>query len=171
MKLAELVTTTDRVGATSSRLAKIDALAELLARADTSELPIVVGPPPRGTAPGAGWASDGAGSRPSRSPHSDESTLTVGDVDDSLDALASTSGSGSAAGRTGILIDLGSRATAAEWDFLVRAMLGELRTGALSGVLLDAIARAGRPSCGSRPAGGDAVGRPRRDRAHRPRGG
>lgn len=141
MKLAELVTTTDRVGATSSRLAKIDALAELLTRADTSELPIVVGlllAAPRQGRLGVGWRGLSA----IEIAHSDESTLTVGDVDDSLDALASTSGSGSAAGRTGILIDLGSRATAAEWDFLVRAMLGELRTGALSGVLLDAIARA-----------------------------
>lgn len=141
MKLAELVTTTDRVGATSSRLAKIDALAELLARADTSELPIVVGlllAAPRQGRLGVGWRGLAA----IEIAHADESTLTVGDVDDSLDALASTSGSGSAAGRTGILVDLGSRATAAEWDFLVRAMLGELRTGALSGVLLDAIARA-----------------------------
>ncbi|WP_136042350.1 MULTISPECIES: ATP-dependent DNA ligase [unclassified Microbacterium] len=141
MKLAELVTTTDRVGATSSRLAKIDALAELLARADPSELPIIMGlllASPRQGRLGVGWrglsAIDIA--------HADESTLTVDDVDASLDALAATSGSGSAAGRTGILVDLGSRATAAEWDFLVRAMLGELRTGALSGVLLDAIARA-----------------------------
>ncbi|MFB8189828.1 ATP-dependent DNA ligase [Microbacterium sp. NPDC055988] len=141
MKLAELVTTTDRVGATSSRLAKIDALAELLARADPSELPVVMGlllASPRQGRLGVGWrglsAIDIA--------HADESALTVYDVDASLDALAATSGSGSAAGRTGILVDLGSRATATEWDFLVRAMLGELRTGALSGVLLDAIARA-----------------------------
>ncbi|PRB58389.1 ATP-dependent DNA ligase [Microbacterium sp. MYb45] len=141
MMLAELVTTTDRVGATSSRLAKIDALAELLARAETSELPIVMGlllASPRQGRLGVGWRGLSA----IEIAHADESTLTVGDVDDSLDALASTSGSGSAAGRTGILVDLGSRATAAEWDFLVRAMLGELRTGALSGVLLDAIARA-----------------------------
>ncbi|WP_417506760.1 ATP-dependent DNA ligase [Microbacterium sp.] len=141
MKLAELVTTTDRVGATSSRLAKIDALGELLARADPSELPIVMGlllASPRQGRLGVGWRGLSA----IEIAHADESTLTVGDVDDSLDALASTSGSGSAAGRTDILVDLGSRATAAEWDFLVRAMLGELRTGALSGVLLDAIARA-----------------------------
>ncbi len=59
-----------------------------------------------------------------------------------MDALATTSGTGSAAARSGILGDLASRATAEEWDFLARAMLGELRTGALSGVLLDAIAQA-----------------------------
>lgn len=59
-----------------------------------------------------------------------------------MDALATTSGTGSASVRSGILGGLASRATAEEWDFLARAMLGELRTGALSGVLLDAIARA-----------------------------
>ncbi|MDF2507373.1 MAG: ATP-dependent ligase, partial [Microbacterium sp.] len=74
--------------------------------------------------------------------HADESTLTISEVDTALETLATTSGSGSAAVRTGILVDLASRATPSEWDFVVRAMLGELRTGALSGVLLDAIARA-----------------------------
>ncbi|NKF34275.1 ATP-dependent DNA ligase, partial [Pseudomonas sp. BGM005] len=45
------------------------------------------------------------------------------------------------------------RATASEWDFLSRAMLGELRTGALGGVLLDAIARAAdRPAASVRRA-------------------
>ncbi|QYM65352.1 ATP-dependent DNA ligase [Microbacterium sp. Se5.02b] len=141
MMLAELVTTADRVGATSSRLAKIDAIADLLARADPTELPAVTGlllAAPRQGRLGVGWR----GLSTIEIAHADESALTVGDVDTSLDALAAASGTGSAAARTGILADLASRATATEWDFLVRAMLGELRTGALSGVLLDAIARA-----------------------------
>ena len=142
MKLAELVTTADRVGATSSRLAKIDALADVLARADPAEIRAVVGlllAAPRQGRLGVGWrgiaALDVA--------HADTASLTVIDVDRALDALAATSGTGSAAQRSGILGDLASLATAAEWDFLARSMLGELRTGALSGVLLDAIARAG----------------------------
>ncbi|MDF2559070.1 MAG: ATP-dependent ligase [Microbacterium sp.] len=141
MMLAELVTTADRVGATSSRLAKIDAIAELLARAEPPELPVVVGlllASPRQGRLGVGWR----GLTSLEIAHADESTLTIADVDTSLETLATTSGSGSAAARTGILVDLASRATPSEWDFLVRAMLGELRTGALSGVLLDAIARA-----------------------------
>ncbi|MEU4016613.1 ATP-dependent DNA ligase [Microbacterium sp. NPDC028030] len=146
MMLAELVSTADRVGATSSRLAKIDAIADLLARADPTELPAVTGlllATPRQGRLGVGWR----GLSGIEIAHTDESVLTVGDVDTSLDALAAASGTGSAAARTAILADLASRSTAAEWDFLVRAMLGELRTGALSGVLLDAIARAAeRPS-------------------------
>ncbi len=43
MMLTELVSAADRVGATSSRLAKIDALAELLSRADPTEIPAVMG--------------------------------------------------------------------------------------------------------------------------------
>jgi DNA ligase-1 len=141
MKLEELVTTADRVGATSSRLAKIEALADLLARADVSEIPAVMGlllASPRQGRLGVGWRGIAA----LDIAHADGPTLTVGDVDRSLDALAATSGSGSAAARTRILGELASRATAVEWDFLARAMLGELRTGALSGVLTDAIARA-----------------------------
>lgn len=141
MMLAELVTTADRVGATSSRLAKIDSLAELLVRADPAELPALMGlllASPRQGRLGVGWL----GLTAIEIAHAVDPTLSVGDVDAALDALAATSGSGSAAARSGILGDLASRATVEEWDFLARAMLGELRTGALSGVLLDAIARA-----------------------------
>jgi DNA ligase-1 len=141
MLLAELVSTADSVGATSSRLAKIDALADLLTRADPIEIPTVMGlllAAPRQGKLGVGWRGIAA----LDIAHADSPTLTIGDVDRSLDELAATSGSGSASARSGILGQLASRATAAEWDFLVRAMLGELRTGALSGVLLDAIARA-----------------------------
>ncbi len=52
------------------------------------------------------------------------------------------SGAGSVGARRGELDDLAARATAPEWDFVTRVILGELRTGALEGVLLDAVARA-----------------------------
>src|SRR5690606_10512944 len=74
--------------------------------------------------------------------HAPDPQLTIADVDHALEALAAASGSGSAAARQNVLAELAGRATAAEWDLLARSMLGELRTGALSGVLLDAIARA-----------------------------
>lgn len=141
MMLSEVVTTTEEVSATASRLTKVDALARLLARSAPDELATLVGlllASPRQGRLGVGWR----GLTTVEIAHADDSTLTVGDVDESLDALASASGTGSTAARTGILRNLATRATSAEWDFLVRAMLGELRTGALSGVLLDAIARA-----------------------------
>lgn len=141
MMLSEVVTTTEEVSATASRLTKVDALARLLARSAPDEIATLVGlllASPRQGRLGVGWR----GLTAIEIAHADDPALTVGDVDASLDALAAASGSGSAAARTGILVELASRATAAEWDFLVRAMLGELRTGALSGVLLDSIARA-----------------------------
>lgn len=141
MKLADVVSTAETVTATSSRLAKIDALSDLLSTADAEELPVLVGlllAAPRQGRLGVGWrglsALDAA--------HAADPALSLADVDGALDALASSSGSGSAAARTRLLHDLASRATAAEWDFLSRSLLGELRTGALAGVMLDAIARA-----------------------------
>lgn len=141
MMLSEVVTTTEEVSATASRLTKVDALARLLARSAPDEIATLVGlllASPRQGRLGVGWR----GLTAIEIAHADDPALTVGDVDASLDALAAASGSGSTATRTGNLVELASRATAAEWDFLVRAMLGELRTGALSGVLLDSIARA-----------------------------
>lgn len=148
MKLADLAETADEVAATSSRRAKTEALARLLARAGHDEIPALIGlllATPRQGRLGIGWraltelAVD----------HAEVSTLTIADVDHSLDTLAAASGSGSAAVRTGLLADLASRATAHEWDFLSRSMLGQLRTGALGGILLDAIARASDRSLAS----------------------
>lgn len=141
MLLSELVTTTEEVTATSSRLAKIDILARLLRDAAPDEILPLTGlllAHPRQGRLGVGWRGISA---LEVSP-ADTPTLSIADVDAALTALASALGSGSAAVRTGLLSDLAHRATATEWDFLVRAMLGELRTGALGGVLLDAIARA-----------------------------
>lgn len=141
MKLADVVAASETVTATSSRLAKIDALALLLARADAAELPALVGlllAVPRQGKLGVGWRGLSA----LQVTHVEAPELSIGAVDHALDALAAASGSGSAAARTGVLTDLAARSTAQEWDFLSRSMLGELRTGALAGVLLDAIAKA-----------------------------
>src|SRR5690606_16370435 len=141
MMLSELVTTAAEVGATSSRLVKIDALARLLARADPEEIAPLVGllqAAPRQGRLGVGWRGISALSVT----HAGTASLSIADVDRTLDAIAAASGAGSATARTELLTALAARATAEEWDFLVRAMLGELRTGALAGVLLDAIARA-----------------------------
>ncbi|PVE97251.1 ATP-dependent DNA ligase [Microbacterium sp. TPD7012] len=141
MKLSELVSTTEEVAATSSRLAKIDALARLLATAEPEEIAPLVGlllASPRQGRLGVGWRGVAA----LEVSHAENSSLTIADVDESLDALAAASGAGSAATRSSALGTLAARATADEWDFLVRAMLGELRTGALGGVVLDAIAKA-----------------------------
>jgi len=69
-------------------------------------------------------------------------TLTIADVDRALDKILTTTGSGSASGRETILRTLLGQATQAEADFVRRLLVGELRQGALAGLMGDAIARA-----------------------------
>jgi DNA ligase-1 len=139
--LDALVTTADAVAATRSRLAKVDALADLLARLSPEEITpavgMLVGRPRQGRV-GVGWRGLGA----AMGEPATEATLTIGDLDALLDRLPTLAGAGSAAARTAALRDLTGRATPAEQDFIGRVLLGEMRTGALDGVLLDAIARA-----------------------------
>ncbi|MGB4137541.1 MAG: ATP-dependent DNA ligase [Microbacterium sp.] len=141
MQLSELTGAVRHVAATSSRLAKVEVLAGLLEHAEPDEIPALTGlllASPRQGRLGVGWRGISA----LEVVPADEPSLTVADVDEALDALAAVSGTGSIAVRNRLLGALASRATAEEWDFLTRALLGELRTGALDGVLLDAIARA-----------------------------
>lgn len=139
--LDELVATAERVASTRSRLAKVDALASLLTGLEPDEILPAVGfltAKPRQGRVGVGWRGlAGAMGEPP-----DAATLTILDVDAALDRLAGASGTGSASERASVLRELGSRATAREQDFVSRVILGELRTGALEGVLTDAIARA-----------------------------
>lgn len=141
MLLSELVAATDAVASTSSRLAKVAALATVLRELDGDEIPVAIGfltASPRQGRLGVGWRSlqalDVA--------HADESALAVLDVDGALARLASADGPGSVLARRAELEALAGAATAREWDFIARVMIGELRTGALEGVLLDAIAKA-----------------------------
>jgi DNA ligase-1 len=141
MLLHELVTATDAVASTSSRLAKVAALSDALRLLDPDEVGPAIGfltASPRQGRLGVGWRSLSN----LAVTHADEPTLTVGDVDAALDRLAGADGPGSVAARAAALDALARSATAQEWDFLARVMLGELRTGALEGVLLDAVAKA-----------------------------
>ncbi|WP_336921075.1 ATP-dependent DNA ligase [Aquipuribacter sp. SD81] len=141
MLLAEVVDTSLAVGATRSRTAKAEAVAALLRRAPADEV-----------APATAWLSGellqgrvGVGHRTLaglRVPPAAEAGLEVADVDGTLSEVASASGAGSSAHRTSLLRDLLTRATATEQRFLVDLVRGELRQGALEGVVLDAVARA-----------------------------
>ncbi len=99
MLLHELVTTTETVGATSSRLAKIDALATLLSRLDAAEIAPAIGFLIAKPASGARSASDGAAIAGLDAAHASEPSLTVLDVDAALERLAAASGAGSAGAR------------------------------------------------------------------------
>ncbi|MDF2046679.1 ATP-dependent DNA ligase [Microbacterium sp. Kw_RZR3] len=141
MLFGDIETALAAVTSTRSRLAKVDALAALLRDLEPDEIAPAVGlltASPRQGRLGVGWRTLSArgGS------HAADSTLTIGEVDEAFSRLVEIGGAGSAAARTVLLDDLASHATASEWQLLVRIMTGELRTGALEGVLQDAIARA-----------------------------
>lgn len=141
MLLSAVVETADAVAATRSKLAKVGALAELLAGLEAVEIPVAVGfltASPRQGRLGVGWRTLSA----LDVDHAAEPTLTIAEVDEVLDELAAASGAGSVSLRGDRLRALATRATRPEWEFLTRVILGEMRTGALEGVLLDAIARA-----------------------------
>jgi DNA ligase-1 len=140
--LSELVATSAAVAATSSRLDKIARLAELLRRLAPSEAPIGVAyltGTLRQNRIGVGGAAirSAAEVAPAAS-----ASLTLGDVDAAFERAASARGSGSTAARIQLLRELFARATDTEQDFLVRLLYGELRQGALEGVLAEAVARA-----------------------------
>jgi DNA ligase-1 len=71
-----------------------------------------------------------------------ESSVSVLDVDRAFSELAAIAGPGSNERRAGRLADLLQRATVAETDLIRRLLSGELRQGALAGIMADAIAAA-----------------------------
>jgi len=141
MQLHELVTTSAAVRATRGRLEKIGLLAELLMRLEPAEIPIAIGfliGWPRQGRLGVGWAT-AAGPRP---PAAVTPALSLADVDARFAALKGLRGPRSGADRHRLLGELLARATGAEQDFLVALLTGEVRQGALEGIMLEAVARA-----------------------------
>ena len=139
--LASLVETSKRVGATSSRTAKVRALADVLRTLEPEELEIGVlllsGEIRQGRI-GIGYSTLKA----SVDRAAPEPSLEIEAVDRVLDELAATRGPGSTARRAQLLRELFVRATDEEQEFIVRLLVGELRQGALAGVMVDAIASA-----------------------------
>ncbi len=141
MQLNEVVEASASVAGDRSRLRKTAVLAGLLGSASPAELPVVVawlsGEIPQGRL-GVGWRSLAK----LQAAPADTPSLTVGDVDDALSALAAATGTGSAARRAEIIATMFAAATEPEQRFLVALLTGELRQGALAGVMTDAIAKA-----------------------------
>jgi DNA ligase-1 len=142
MRLTEVVATSRAVAEASGRLRKIELLAALLERTPPAEVEAAVaflaGSPRQGRI-GVGRAAmlEARAVNPAVSP-----TLALADVDRRFGALAAVAGSGSIEIRIEMLRDLLRLATADEQSFLVRVVAGDLRQGALEGVLVDAVARA-----------------------------
>jgi DNA ligase-1 len=139
--LVDVVAASTGVAATSSRSRKIAILAELLRRLDKNEVPICVGflsSVPRQGRVGIGYSTIyGIEAQPASEP-----SLTVNDVDRAIDIIESTTGAGSTTRRKQLLRTLFARATEQEAGFLRRLFTGELRQGALAGLMADAVAKA-----------------------------
>src|ERR1700735_1386088 len=133
MLLVRIAEVSQAVGAVSGRLAKVDLLAGALREAGPLEVPIAVaylsGELPQRQI-GGGWAAvrDGC-------PAAAISSLSLSEVDAGFSAIGAVSGKGSAAARKALVGELFGRATADEQRVLVGLLAGELRRGALEGVM------------------------------------
>ncbi|HUQ92094.1 MAG TPA: ATP-dependent DNA ligase, partial [Bryobacteraceae bacterium] len=148
MLLADIVETSRRLSQTSRRLAKIELLAELLKRLSPEEIEIGVlflSGAIRQAKLGVGYA----GLRNATGIAAAVPTLQLTDVDASLSAIAAVRGSGSERLRRELLTGLLRRATGEEQEFLIRLITGELRQGALEGLMVEALAKASGAAAGS----------------------
>jgi ATP-dependent DNA ligase I len=138
--LTELADVSQAVSATSARLGKVAALADALRAASVAEIPVVVaylsGELPQRQI-GVGWAAVRSVPAPAAA-----ASLTVLGVDEACSRIGAVAGKGSAAERKRLVDQLFGAATAQEQHFLVRLLSGELRQGALDGVMTDAVAKA-----------------------------
>ena len=143
MLLHDLVETSRNVAATSKRTAKLQLISDMLKRAESEEVPVAVAflsGELRQRKTNVGYATIHA-AVPQSAP--DAPTLMVRDVDSAFEQIANVKpGSGSNRERERLLRELLARATASERDFITRLVVGELRQGALEGIMLDAVARA-----------------------------
>jgi len=164
--LATLVATSERVAATAARSTKVRELAALLRLLAPEEIEVAVhylsGDLPQGQI-GIGGAAlrraaeatlhDAGGTATEFAAGAPAAQLAILDVDRSITELATIRGAGSAVRREAVLRGLFARATANEQHFLMRLLVGELRQGALGGVMIDAIAAAaGQPVANVRRA-------------------
>ena len=179
MLFARVVETSERVTGTSKRLEKIELLATLLKQLNGDECEIAVvflcGYTRQGRI-GVGYAGDPR----FRAPGANTAGLEIVDVDRAFTALAEIKGRGADGQRRELLRALWRAATAPEQRFLTALLFGEIRQGALEGVMVEALARASGAGAaevrravmmaGVSPRGAiGAPGRSRRPRAvHRP---
>jgi DNA ligase-1 len=139
--LVEVVRASAAVAATSSRLAKIRVIADCLRAIAPEEVEIAL-PWLSGDIRQGRLALGYPTLRSAMGSCASSPNLTIADVDAAFQGLKAVKGKGSAAARQVQLRQLFGRATAQEQDFLLRLVMGELRQGALEGVMLEAVAAA-----------------------------
>ncbi len=141
MLLDSVVQTSRALAATSKRLAKIELLGTHLRQLSGNEAAVVSawlsGTSLQGRI-GIGYAVI----RDSSAAPASQPSLNILDVDHAFDQLAAVRGAGSDTRRREQLHALFARATEDEQRFLVGVLGGELRQGALEGIMLEAMAKA-----------------------------
>jgi DNA ligase-1 len=143
VKLAALVDTSRRITEVSGRLEKIGLLASLLASVPPDEIEIAsafLSGSLLQTKVGVGYGALQAAmpGAPAASP-----SLELREVNAAFERIAQVSaGKGSIGERVRLLGELLSRATRVEQEFLFRLVVGELRQGAVEGLMLEAVAKA-----------------------------
>ena len=142
MQLANLVSVSQRVAATRSRLRKRALISDCLRACHEDEVAVLVnylgGVLPQGRI-GVGPAIV---RELKTEPVASQATLLLDEVDRTLNSIAEIRGAGAKQRRRKELGHLFSRATADERDFLAHLFVGELRQGALEGILVESIADA-----------------------------
>lgn len=140
MLLAQIAAVSTQVAAEAARNEKIAILAGALAELSAEELPLGVsylaGVLPQGSF-GVGFAA-----LRNLPPAATGSTVTLGEADAALEALAAIRGPGSTSHRTDEVVALFARLAADEQAFLTALLLGGLRQGASERLMMDAIAKA-----------------------------
>ena len=141
VQYASVVEAAQQVTNTAKRSEKTALLAQLLRQAAPEEAAVVVGllvGEPRQGRLGVGWAT----LRDVRVPAAASPSVSIGELDAALDTLAATTGGGSQRDREQQLVRLMGRLTIDEQSHLVRLFGGEMRQGANSGIVSDAVAKA-----------------------------
>jgi DNA ligase-1 len=147
--LSDVVEVSAGVTATSARNAKIAQIAALLARAEPGQVAVAVavlsGELLQGQI-GVGYATIGDLFRAADAAGAEDGgnagPLTLTEVNEAFAAIGAVTGPGSVALRRQQLAALFARATDREREFLVRLLAGDLRQGALEGVMTEAVAKA-----------------------------
>jgi len=153
MLLDAVVQTSAAVAASPGRLAKISLIAELLGRVPSDEIAVAVSFLSGDLTQrqiGVGYAAladlmggYGEGAGPASLPEPPAApALTLAETDQALGQIGLLAGQGSQAERRRLLAGLLARATEAERRFLVRLLAGDLRQGALDGIMTEAVASA-----------------------------
>jgi DNA ligase-1 len=143
--LTDVASTSQAVAETRSRRAKIAALATCLRRAAAGEpaiVPAVVASYLAGALPQGRIGLGVQLVRALQPAPAAAPALTVAETHAAFDQLAAIAGVGSGARRAQVFGALLGRATDEEQSFLRRLVLGELRQGALEGLMVEAIAGA-----------------------------